>query len=122
MQRREFITLLGGGQSCGRLWRAHSSRPCPWLGFSTAPHLVHSRGSWLAFRDGLKDNGYVEGQNVAIEFRWAGGEYDELPALATDLIDRHVSVVAAIGPVASLAAKSATTTVPVVFTTNSRPC
>jgi putative ABC transport system substrate-binding protein len=121
MQRREFITLLGGGSVVWPLVARAQQPPMPVVGFLHGASPGPFKRFVAAFRNGLKDNGFVEGQNLTVEFRWAGGQYDQLPALASDLVDQHVSVIAAIGPVASLAAKAATTTVPVVFTTNADP-
>src|SRR5262249_9609839 len=113
LQRREFITLLGGTAAVWPLAASAQQPVLPAIGYlhsgSYAPyaHLV------AAFRQSLKDAGYVEGESVTIEYRWAEGHYDRLPALAAELVGRHVALIVAQGgdpPV--LAAKSATATIP----------
>ena len=120
MRRREFSTLLCGATTASTVWSLHlgaQQKATPmigWLGISTPGP---SAPSLAAFRHGLNEIGYVEGQNVAIEYRWAEGRYDRLPALAADLVDCRVDVlVASSGDPAAYAAKNATSTIPIVFT------
>jgi putative tryptophan/tyrosine transport system substrate-binding protein len=123
MTRSEFIALVSGSGLllATKVRRARAQQPAmPVIGFLNAGSAGPFRQQIAAFREGLKESGFVEGQNVAVEYRWAEGQYERLPALAADLVRRQVSVIVTSGP-AVLAAKAATTTIPIVFSAGIDP-
>jgi len=117
MNRREFVTAIGFALVSPATARAQQ-KPMPVVGYLSGNLPLPGTPAVTAFRDGLSEAGYVEGRNVAIEFRWAEFHDDRLPALAADLVSRKVDLIAAIGPSAARAAKSATSTLPIVFVTS----
>jgi putative ABC transport system substrate-binding protein len=124
MRRREFITRLGSAVAAPAILplRAHAQQPAkPVLGFLGGTTAVSYVPFVAAFRHGFKEAGYVEDQNVTIEYRWADGRYDQLPALAADLVRRNVAAIITSTTPAAVAAKAATTTIPIVFSLNTDP-
>src|SRR5215469_1878155 len=121
MNRRELVLLLGGAMTAARAVHAQQKAMLV-IGYVSLGAPGPNEPYVAAFRQGLHENGYVEGQNLAIEYRWAEGRADRLPALAADLVGRHVDLITTVGGTpAALAAKNATSTIPIIFFTGNDP-
>jgi putative tryptophan/tyrosine transport system substrate-binding protein len=124
MERREFIGLVGGGGLllATKVKRARAQQPAmPVVGFLRSTSLADATRLVTAFRQGLKEAGFVEGQNVAIEYRWARDQYDRLPDLAADLVRRQVAVIVAADTPSAIAAKATTAMTPILFVSGGDP-
>jgi putative ABC transport system substrate-binding protein len=121
MKRRDFITSVGAALVADPFTAHAQQAPMPVIGFLDPTSLDKYAPFVEAFRNGLNETGFVERRNVAIEFRWAEGQYDRLPAMAADLVQSRVAVIVATGITAARAAKAATSTIPIVFNTGGDP-
>jgi putative ABC transport system substrate-binding protein len=121
VKRRAFITLFGGAAATWPLAASAQQPAVPVIGFLSGSSLAERRPVLASFRQALAEAGFIEGQNVAIEYRWVDGQYDRLPAQAADLVRRQVTVLVASDGPSALAAKAATTTTPIVFSTGIEP-
>jgi putative tryptophan/tyrosine transport system substrate-binding protein len=115
LRRREFVSLLGGAAAAWPVVARAQQPAMPVVGFLHSASLDGNADRVRAFREGLKESGFVEGENVAVEYRWADNQVGRLPALAAELVRRPVVAIAAIGPPAAFAAKAATPITPIIF-------